>query len=205
VAETTPSPLDLTTVATVTSRGGITSPGDDDAIIQDIITAVSAAIRAEVGRSILSAAFTERYNGNGQARLWLRNFPVTAVTSLKVFEVEVTAAADVLSPGYLVDPDGKSIYLTPVSSAGVPGVQIGVFPWGEQNVEVAYTAGGDAVVLADLGDACVRQTLNEYNARTREGQNSKSLGGEVISFEREAFLPAVQRAIDRSRRVTRRR
>ena len=86
---------DLATLADVkTWLSGSSGIGSsDDALLARLITDVSGAITAYLGRpSLVPRAFAERYDGDGKARLFLRRYPVLQVTSLVVDTVAVAAA-----------------------------------------------------------------------------------------------------------------
>ncbi|MFZ0609227.1 MAG: hypothetical protein WAM75_16290, partial [Xanthobacteraceae bacterium] len=57
----------------------------DDVLLARLITDVSGAIAAYLGRpSLTPRAFVERRDGDGKARLYLRRYPALAVTSLVI-------------------------------------------------------------------------------------------------------------------------
>jgi hypothetical protein len=136
---------DLATLADVKSwlAGSSGIGSSDDALLSRLITDVSGAIAAYLGRPSLSPhAFTERLDGDGKARLFLRRYPVLAITSLVIANQAVTAAAAPgagapCENGYLLEPwDG----LPPgrLQALDVFGT---CFQKGRQNVVVGYSAG----------------------------------------------------------------
>jgi hypothetical protein len=60
-----------------------------DALLNTLITAVSEAIEKYCRRRFVSAAFDELYNGNGDRRLLLREYPVQSVQSVRYRPVTV--------------------------------------------------------------------------------------------------------------------
>jgi hypothetical protein len=115
----------------------------DDALIARLITDVSGAIAAYLGRpSLTPRMLSERFDGNGRARLFLPQYPVLQVTSLVIDTIAVGAAAPPLSGGphprgYLLEPwDG----LPPGRPQALDLFDM-VFRKGRQNVALSYSAG----------------------------------------------------------------
>jgi hypothetical protein len=137
---------DLATLADVkTWLSGSSGIGtSDDALLGRLITDVSGAIAAYLGRpSLTPHAFTDRLDGDGKKRIFLRRYPVLAITSLVIGHHNVPAApapgADqaLCQNGYLLEPwDG----LPPgrLQALDVFGTS---FHPGRQNVVVGYSAG----------------------------------------------------------------
>src|SRR5579875_3868416 len=96
---------DLTTLANVKSylSPPLTTTADD-ALLSRLITAASQFIESWLNRTIASAAYTDTRNGTGGTRLFLRNRPVTAVSSLTIDGVAIAASdPPPLAAGYLFD------------------------------------------------------------------------------------------------------
>lgn len=115
----------------------------DDALLSRLITDVSGAIAAYLGRpSLVPRAFTDRVDGDGKARLYLRRYPVLAVASLVIDNIAVAAApapaaGAPCANGYLLDawdglPPGRPQTLDLFGAT---------FSRGRQNVVVGYSAG----------------------------------------------------------------
>ena len=115
----------------------------DDALLARLITDVSGAIAAYLGRpSLTPRAFTERCDGNGRTRLFLRRYPVLQVTALLIDNVTMPAATTPAAGapytrGYLLElwdglPPGRPQALD---------VFHAFYPGGRQNVVVNYSAG----------------------------------------------------------------
>lgn len=115
----------------------------DDTLIARLITDVSGAITAYLGRpSLTPRPFTERTDGNGKARVFLRRFPVLQMTSLAIDNVAVPAAVTPaagapFTKGYLLEAwDG----LPPGRPQALDLFHLR-FREGRQNVVLGYTAG----------------------------------------------------------------
>lgn len=154
---------DLTTLANAKLWLGITQ-STDDAQLSRLVTAASDFITSYCNRSILSAAYVgEKYNGNGNKALVVRQWPIVSVQSLSINGLAV-AASDLTF-------EDRVIYLN--------GSQILVV--GQANVLVSYTA-GYAVVPPAIEQACIDLVALKYRERDRIGHVSKSLAGETVTF-----------------------
>ena len=136
---------DLATLADVkawlSGSSGIGS--SDDALLARLITDVSGAITAYLGRpSLTPRAFVERMDGNGKARLFLRHYPVLELSSLIISNVALPPAATPgagapFTRGYLLEPwDGM-----PPGRPQALDLFHALYRRGRQNVAVSYNAG----------------------------------------------------------------
>jgi hypothetical protein len=136
---------DLATLADVkawlSGSSGIGS--SDDTLIARLITDVSGAITAYLGRpSLTPRPYSERLDGNGKMRLFLRHYPVLQMTSLAIDNVAVPAVVPP-APG---SPYGKGYLLEgwdglPPGRPQALDLFQAIFRKGRQNVAVAYSAG----------------------------------------------------------------
>ena len=115
----------------------------DDALLARLITDVSGAITAYLGRpSLTPRPVAERLDGNGKARMFLRHYPALQLTSLAIDNVAVPAAVTPaagapFSKGYLLEAwDG----LPPGRPQALDLFHVN-FRRGRQNVVINYTAG----------------------------------------------------------------
>jgi hypothetical protein len=115
----------------------------DDALLARLITDVSGAIAAYLGRpALVPRGFVERLDGDGKARIFLRRYPALQISSLLIDNNAVAAApapaaGAACANGFLLEPwDG----LPPgrPQSLDLFGA---VFCKGRQNVVVGYNAG----------------------------------------------------------------
>ena len=115
----------------------------DDALLARLITDVSGAITAYLGRpSLTPRPVAERLDGNGKARMFLRHYPALQLTSLAIDNVAVPAAVTPaagapFSKGYLLEawdglPPGRPQALDLFHAN---------FRRGRQNVVINYAAG----------------------------------------------------------------
>ena len=144
------SPYDLTTLAAVKAWLSIANT-NSDALLAPTITAASRWVLSYLGRgSVLPATFNERYDGQGNKRLYLRNWPVISVSSLLVNGQTVAAALppstnNPTPSGYLLAPwDGRppgELQALDVFGSEFSTFSPDYFPYGRQNVAVTYVAG----------------------------------------------------------------
>jgi hypothetical protein len=171
---------DLTNLNSAKDWMGLTASGDD-ALLSRLITAVSAGILSWLNRTLASAAYTETRNGTGTKRLVLTNYPVSAVASVTVDGVAVP------SYNYVFDQYGVQL-------------ASGTFSPGSGNVVVAYTA-GYAEVPADIEQACIELVQLKYKRRLNPDVNSKTQGGETITFTSSEMPQSVKDALSQYKRV----
>jgi hypothetical protein len=125
------APGDLTTLANVKAwRSPPISTAADDAQISRVITAASGFILRWLQRSLVSQSHSETRNGTGGRELMLRHAPVTALASLSIDGVAISAAPDAVTHGYVLAGDSGMLYLRGYA-----------FCRGVQNVVASYTAG----------------------------------------------------------------
>jgi len=134
---------DLTTLANVKEYLAITTSGQD-ALIPKLIARESRHIERWTSRTFPYVQNTgKRLNGTGTSVLMLPDQPIIAIQALTICGVDVPAAPDDQSAGYLFDD--VAIYL----GAGQ------IFPMGRQNVLCSWTSGYKANVPATIPDANV--------------------------------------------------
>ena len=76
------APSDLTSLADCKAWLGLTSTGDD-AVLASLITAISAAVLADLGRTVLPRVVTDTRDGGGTS-LPLGQWPVSSVLAVSV-------------------------------------------------------------------------------------------------------------------------
>lgn len=125
-------PRDLCDLASVKSfiSPPLSSTTSADAVLSALISGVSRAIEAWLGRALMAETRTELRNGTGQASLALRCFPILGVSSVIVDTAPIPPAGNPPTQsrgGYTFDD--RFLYAT----SG--------FARGQQNVAVVYAAG----------------------------------------------------------------
>ncbi len=210
-----PDPGDLTDIAAVEQFLSLPAGNADEALLQNLITAVSAEIATYCERSFMSRTCTEVRNGSGRDVMTLFNSPCTSVSRLTIDGVDVPPAADATSAGYGFDAD--RIYLRGAPGFGSPFL-LGryVFEPGYQNVAVTYTAGyftpgqqaaGQsqpsevAALPADLKMAATELVALRYRQSKRWGDTGFGIGSERVNYFIGDMPAATRLKLDRHRRV----
>lgn len=168
---------DLTTLADLKAWLGISNT-TDDAQLGRLITAASDFIVQYCSRTFVTTAVTGRkYHGNGNRTLVLRNWPIVSIELLQI-------------DGITIDPSLYSFYDRAIYlDDGY------VFTQGIANITVNYTA-GYATVPFGLAQACIELCSLKYRTRERIGHESKSIGGETVTFTVRDLHPEVKKALD---------
>ena len=218
----TPNAIDLTTYANVKAWVSI-PPGatSDDQIIQDIVTAFSAYALRLTGRApsdgtipttsplVGPVAYAEVYDGSGTVRQPIRNWPITAVSSVVIDGQTIPESTDIRTWGWVIDGDGRFVSLRGGYAANVAtfqnyayqGNRFGFskgagFSAGIQNVEIAYTA-GFAGVPFDLELAARKVCSLNYKRRQWIGQKMQQLaaGAGMVQYNDWEMDPQDARTI----------
>ena len=153
----------LTSLVNVKAALHITTT-DDDTLLENLINRISAAVESYCRRKFKARDYTEKYDGDGTSVLYLKQYPVNSVSSLKI------GTGTVNSSDYVLYKEEGKIRL-----------KYSVFPEGIQNVEVAYNAGyqdGSSEL-----DALEQIVINEIQAHYLAGQT------DIVSPEGEGEIP----------------
>jgi len=146
----------LITLAQVKEIRGITTT-TDDTLLTNLINRVDKAVRLICSRDFESLSYTDYYDGNGNTELMLKQFPVTAITSVKRVDKDKTT---VLYTWAVADYDV-------ILDIGLLRLRSGTFTPGIANIEVKYTA-GYITIPEDLAQACISFVGWLYEDRARE-------------------------------------
>lgn len=128
-------PTDLASLADCKAWLGLTTT-TDDALLAGLISAVSTAILADLGRTVLPATVSETLDGGGAA-LPLRQWPVTSVAAVAIDGVALTPSPAPGAGGWRLDPADAA----PPGAMQRLGYVAGRFPRGDGRVSVTYRAG----------------------------------------------------------------
>lgn len=159
----------LTSLSRARSWAGVTST-NDDATLTALISEVSRFILNYLGRpALFSRAYNETLDGQGQAALYLKHWPVTAVNALTIDGRSVTASSGTGSNGYVLEQwNGMP--------AGAPqrlGLRGECFARGLSNISVDYNAGykvtAEAWTVPSSGSPSVTVSAPYGNFGTDEG------------------------------------
>lgn len=131
-------------------------------VLEIMINGFSDEVEAFTGRKLKSQSITEKKHGRGSNMVLLHEWPVTAVSEVKI-NGDVLVASD-----YEIADQGTCLVLLN-----------GTFPRGYNNIEITYTA-GYTTIPADLQQAVL--DLCFWKHRSREsgdiGRRQKGKGSE---------------------------
>ena len=149
--------------------------GDSD-LSATLINIASDFINNFTNRKILSRTYTdEAYDGNNDCKIYLKQYPVTAVSTVKSWDTynnEVSYTYTVYTE-YLIYTDEGYIY---IRGKTVPG---------HKNYRVTYTAGYVLVdVPYDLKNACAQLAGLVYYNKGKAGVKSETIGKYSITYDK---------------------
>ena len=176
---TVTSPITFTVPVNTTSLGAYTGGaviGISDPLLSRMIAACSTFIESWLNRIIAAQEYTEMLNGNDRDTLFLENYPVTAINSLKIDGHIIAQRGELPSSGGYVF-DNNELYLDG-----------GYFTKGIKNVKVVYTAGYSSIP-ADIEQACIDMIGDWFRYIDRIGKTSQAIEGQSTSFTNTA-IPA---------------
>jgi uncharacterized phiE125 gp8 family phage protein len=159
-----------------------------DGIIGDLINEVSVWIKNYVGHELLSATYTEYYDGDGTEELILKNFPVTTLTSVNDDPTRVFGAATAKSVASDVMLD---------ASAGVVRLwnNGGIFQRARGNLKVVYVAGYSLATMPYDIQLAVRKMVaflyRSSYAMPKIGVQTETVGDRTTTYFNEEILKDV--------------
>ena len=133
---------------------------DDDALLEELINAASAAIESKCRRQFRERTYTdERHDGNGRSNVvFLRHRPIVSVDSLYDDPGRTFEAISLIDPADYEVFGGEG-YIVRV---GVP------FSVGVRNIKITYNA-GSAEAPADIVEGAVLLTMDYFQQSTPGG------------------------------------
>jgi hypothetical protein len=220
VAVTAVTSTTFTAAFAIAHAAGATVTLAADAVLPGLITSVSLYFLRQTGRGpadgsipsqspfVQPVAYNENYDGSGSDVQFVRNWPITSVTSVQVngFTLPQSTASNV--PGWLVDGTGKCLAIR--SGVSSPSYGYGwsgsyqrrggfgyQFFYGRQNVNVQYTA-GFSVVPYDIVEAVTETIGLIQRQRSWIGLKSQALaaGGGTVVYDNVAIPKRMQLAIE---------
>lgn len=175
----------FTTVAAVKILLGLTVRTADGQL-DGLVAGANQAFETFLQRDIFSASYTKVFNGSGTRTLMLPQYPVTAVSTVQIGAPNITRRTLVENVDY-------------VWTETTIELLAGVFSRGVANVYVAWTAGFEACP-GDLAEKATKVAATRFKELDRLGQNSKSMAGEVVSFDTRDFPNDVRQVLEMYRK-----
>lgn len=186
---------DLTTLAAVRTWQGSIAPGNTsaDALLSSLITSTSADFLRAIGRpDLLTVSYTEVRIGDGSCRLYLRHWPVTAITSLKI------GTATIVQRDYTQNPVTDGWYL---DAGADPERAFVLYLSGSlvftdgATVQVTYD-GGYGSTPDDISQAVTEWVVYRYTRKSSTSlSQTRSVEGESAHFEEFDIPPNTKRVI----------
>tara|TARA_R100000951_G_scaffold54731_2_gene46002 strand:+ start:30 stop:644 length:615 start_codon:yes stop_codon:yes gene_type:complete len=198
--------MDATTIARVKALLDISS-STHDTVLTTMVSAVSKRFESFLDRPLLAEARTETYSIRPrQNKLFLRAYPVSAVTSVKIATDWDYAAATAVSSGdYHVTSDTGCVHFQFFPVTSYLGSNYEAAP---DAIQVIYTAGFDTTTnnlitnYPDIAMAADLQVVAMWRRRDTPQGNSISVGGGSISYEKPFdLIPDVVHALAPHRRL----
>lgn len=150
--------MDLITVARAKQNLPSVTDSSQDTNLQTLVTAVSNAIQRYCRRDIVLCDYDELYNGNGERRLSLRNYPVKSVQAVRYRPVTVLKIANTSTANQQARVAVTSTGLTLTRTAsGVKSTDTSITFAGNVTLTAVATA------VTALGNGWNAQTVGDYS------------------------------------------
>lgn len=134
---------------------GSTGTTDEWGAIYDAANYVASRMNAEAGRMLKARSFCEYYDGNGEAELMLRHYPLTS-TSITIYDDETRVYTD-------TDYQVTSTDVVLDTESGIVRLDGHVFASGTRNVQVQYSAGyTTGGSTSDFGEGALIGAAKEF-------------------------------------------
>ncbi len=172
----------LTTLTKVKTYLGISSV-TQDTLISSLITSVSAEVESFCGRKFESDTYTEYFDTDGETKIFLKNYPVTSLTSVK-YQNGVwnnITWLDYINSSYLLNEEiGKVSFdgHLPKAEKYLEIVYVGgyLIDWDNETDPLLHT------LPADLTQAVNEIVASKYNLKSSQGISNMSTEGQSITF-----------------------
>ena len=153
--------------------------GGSTTLLTALLTAASDAVEKYCDRLFETAARTEVHDGTGADFLYVRALPITALTTITIYETGGTTT-EIASGNFVYDADSGRITFGYNNTSA-----FGTFPAGTQNISVAYTGGYESDSIPDAVQQAVAlvalEIYGQGNVKT-PGLASERLGDFAQSY-----------------------
>lgn len=171
-------PTLLTDTDLVKLRLGVSD--DDDELLEQLITEVSADFEHRTSRVVAEATYTEYYSGRGEQVLHLRNGPLVSVTSVETVSWGKDSNGDPDETRTTVDPgDYRLDGLRSDRFRGAGKIKMLCGSWcpGTDNYRIVYVAGWDDDIYTAAVDDIPQDLVSVATSRVCELYNLRRLHG----------------------------
>jgi hypothetical protein len=165
----------LTTIDAVRAylTGSVPVPTGDEALLESLILVVSEMFESDIGGPVITASYTDTWNGDGGTTRLLAVYPIVDIE-----DDDVTVDGVVVPVRPAIGSDGWVLTDAEIGKLELVGY---TFTSGKANCSVTYTAGMGASAPADIDQAVVDQVAYLYKGKERVGVTNEttSSGGSV--------------------------
>jgi len=176
-AQTSSDLFSFSTTSVLLQANELTLNAFNSLLIEQIINSSSSWIENFCRRKFATQTHTEYYDGNNYIHLKLDNFPVTAHTSVALWDSQEQTVLETLTDN--VDYEFYNEEGTIYKGSG--------WAKGTKNWRVIYTAGySSSTMPEDLKQACMQLCNLLYNKRDKAGYNSETIGMYSVSYTSSA-------------------
>jgi hypothetical protein len=164
----------------------------DSTLAATLINSATAFLERECNRTFAAATHTNEYlSGDGTPFLYLKNFPITSIASLTLYDRY--SAADVFT---LVED--RDFYLEPDNGRIVAAC--GVFDKGTRNYRCTY-AGGYAAIPDDLKVLCMQLISFWINKKDKQGMDDVTISKFSATYSKDALPVEIKAGAQRFTRL----
>ena len=182
--------------------GSVPVPAGDEPLLESLISSVSEMFEADIGCPVLTASYTDTWNGDGGTYRLLNQYPVGTIGATAVL-----VDGDVIVKRPSIGEDGWVLTSADIGKLELVGYTFAV---GKANCVVTYTAGLGAQAPADIDQAIVDQVAYLYKGKERVGISNEStssggsvtyLGGWKAQMGGDGKTPLYLATVERYRRL----
>ena len=159
-------------------------------MISVLIDRVQKSFEAYCNTSFESASYTEYYDGTGNGYLFLKNIPVTSISSIYDDSSWLWASTSLLPSADYRIMNNNTVYYKSYLTAEI------------QNIKITYVAGyADDSIPNDLQQACIEEVGRKYNNYKDYDITAKSLSDGSITYTEKGLLTDTKRVLNYYRRL----
>lgn len=166
------------------------STSDVDDLIEDLIDRISTSFETYCDRKFLSREYTEYYDGVGEDKLFVDQYPIITISGIW----------DDRDWGWASDTIVDSDYYRISNNGWFVVFNNTVLLDYQQNVKIAYTA-GYSTIPDDLKQACIEEVARTYKNKNQIDISSKTLIDGSVSYVVTDFLPKTLTILNKYKKV----
>jgi len=178
----------ITAGVTITSYKYFAWDYSKDKLIERNINSVSSMVSKYCNRNFIADIYTEYYKGSGRQKLVLNQYPINAITSIKVESAALTAGTDYVTSDQTYLDQGIIFKNTGWVWYGYLTGLVGELTAPVDNIEVVYSAGytlspeSSRTLPYDLEDACISMVASLYGEQQDSTVGLKHLSQGKLTY-----------------------